>query len=100
MVRELDKLVASMAALTGFVGSGPLLPLVPVPLLPELLPLLPELPPLDCANNDDVRKPAIQIASCAIYMTLFMIYGDIRDKGMRRACAKRRIGGSGRLGVE
>jgi hypothetical protein len=40
-----------------------------VPLPPEL-PLLPEP---DCANNDDVRKPPIQIASCVIYTTLFIL---------------------------
>jgi hypothetical protein len=51
-----------------------LLPLVPVPLLPLVpVPLLPELPLPDCANNDDVRKPPIQIASCAIYTTFFIL---------------------------
>jgi hypothetical protein len=56
-----------------------LLPLVPVLLLELPLPELPlpELPlpelPLDCANNDDVRKPAIQIASCVMCTTLFIL---------------------------
>ena len=27
----------------------------------------------DCANNDDVRKPPIQIASCVMYTTLFIL---------------------------
>jgi hypothetical protein len=82
-----------------------LLPLVPVllPLVPVLLPLVPELPlpelplpelPLDCANNEDVRKPAKQIASCAMCTTLFILC-VVRDKLMRRACSKYRIDGSG-----